>query len=155
MAKVKEATDRLVKEGTREDLSTGSTPRKRQWVIEGRWALTKAREEILKEWRESQRKENDVPMVDLEEEEEMPMDEPSPYLSNSSSTAVSSRDDLPTEVVQSAPERKRATSLMPQARILREKTSNIGAGVGGMGTGMGKRRVVGSRFTSQNPNQVM
>jgi len=38
----------LVEEGTREDMPTGSTPRKRNWQYVDHWDLTKSREELLR-----------------------------------------------------------------------------------------------------------
>lgn len=41
----------LIQEGSREDTPTGSTPRKRKWVYDDSWDLTKSRSEILSSWR--------------------------------------------------------------------------------------------------------
>jgi kinesin family member 11 len=38
-------------EGTKEDIVTGTTPRKRQWEYMDQWQLTKDREDVLREWR--------------------------------------------------------------------------------------------------------
>jgi len=42
----------LVEAGTREDKSTGDTPRKRTWQYQDQWELTKNRDVVLKEWRQ-------------------------------------------------------------------------------------------------------
>ena len=41
----------LITEGTKDDIATGTTPRKRQWEYADHWQLTKGREEVLREWR--------------------------------------------------------------------------------------------------------
>lgn len=45
------ATKALSTEGTRPDVSDGSTPRKRSWDYVDEWQLTASREDILKVWR--------------------------------------------------------------------------------------------------------
>lgn len=45
------ATKALSTEGTRPDVSDGSTPRKRSWEYVDDWQLTASREDILKVWR--------------------------------------------------------------------------------------------------------
>jgi kinesin family member 11 len=42
----------LVETGTREDVPTGTTPRKRQWDFNDHWERTKPREAVLREWRQ-------------------------------------------------------------------------------------------------------
>jgi len=44
-------TNSLVDQGSREDLPTGSTPRKRVWQYTDNWELTKERETIIQDWK--------------------------------------------------------------------------------------------------------
>ena len=44
-------TNSLVDQGSREDLPTGSTPRKRVWQYTDNWELTKEREAIIQDWK--------------------------------------------------------------------------------------------------------
>ncbi|KAJ4487931.1 kinesin 2 [Lentinula aciculospora] len=48
---VQNAITALSNQGTKEDLSTGSTPRKRTWRYVDEWELTKDRKALLGEWR--------------------------------------------------------------------------------------------------------
>jgi len=49
---LRQVTESLVEAGTREDRSTGDTPRKRTWQYQDQWELTKSRDVVLKEWRQ-------------------------------------------------------------------------------------------------------
>ena len=44
-------TDSLVEQGSKEDLPTGSTPRKRVWQYTDSWELTKDRDTIVQGWK--------------------------------------------------------------------------------------------------------
>lgn len=44
-------TNSLVDQGSREDLPTGTTPRKRVWQYTDNWELTKERETIVRDWK--------------------------------------------------------------------------------------------------------
>lgn len=46
------AVEALATQGAREDVPTGTTPRKRVWEYVDKWALTKSREDVLETWRE-------------------------------------------------------------------------------------------------------
>ncbi|KAF9464724.1 kinesin 2 [Collybia nuda] len=46
------ALEGLVAEGTREDIPTGTTPRKRVWEYVDQWELTQSREAVLQTWKE-------------------------------------------------------------------------------------------------------
>ena len=48
---MREMTSSLVDQGSREDLPTGSTPRKRVWQYTDNWELTKERETIIQDWK--------------------------------------------------------------------------------------------------------
>jgi len=48
---MREMTNSLVNQGSREDLPTGSTPRKRVWQYTDNWELTKERETIIQDWK--------------------------------------------------------------------------------------------------------
>lgn len=48
---LRQVTEHLVEAGTREDKSTGNTPRKKTWQYQDEWELTKGRDVVLKEWR--------------------------------------------------------------------------------------------------------
>jgi kinesin family protein 11 len=48
---MREKTNSLVDKGSREDLPTGSTPRKRVWQYTDNWELTKERETIIQDWK--------------------------------------------------------------------------------------------------------
>jgi kinesin family member 11 len=48
---MREMTNSLVDQGSREDLPTGSTPRKRVWQYTDNWELTKDRETIIEGWK--------------------------------------------------------------------------------------------------------
>ena len=56
---MRKMTDSLVEQGGREDLPTGSTPRKRVWQYTDSWELTKDRDTVIQDWKrrgvESQR----------------------------------------------------------------------------------------------------
>ena len=58
---MRKTTDSLVEQGSREDLPTGSTPRKRIWQYTDSWELTKDRDAIVQDWkrRAVQSQEND------------------------------------------------------------------------------------------------
>ncbi len=42
------SSDSLIRDGIKDDASSGSTPRKRKWQYRDDWSLTKPREELLK-----------------------------------------------------------------------------------------------------------
>jgi kinesin family member 11 len=48
---MRKMTDSLVDQGSREDLPTGSTPRKRVWQYTDSWELTKDRDTIIEGWK--------------------------------------------------------------------------------------------------------
>lgn len=48
---IQQATATLQMQGTREDQTTGSTPRKRVWEYADEWEVTKDREVLLDEWK--------------------------------------------------------------------------------------------------------
>ena len=48
---MRKMTDSLVEQGGREDLPTGSTPRKRVWQYTDGWELTKDRDTIIQGWK--------------------------------------------------------------------------------------------------------
>jgi kinesin family protein 11 len=48
---MRKMTDSLVERGGREDLPTGSTPRKRVWQYTDNWELTKDRDTIIQGWK--------------------------------------------------------------------------------------------------------
>jgi len=48
---MRKMTDSLVERGGREDLATGSTPRKRVWQYTDNWELTKDRDTIIQGWK--------------------------------------------------------------------------------------------------------
>ncbi|KAG8990644.1 kinesin motor protein cin8 [Tulasnella sp. 427] len=54
VAKIRGATAKLAVEGTREDVPTGATPRKRTWDVVETWDRTKSREDVLREWKDRQ-----------------------------------------------------------------------------------------------------
>ncbi|KAF7793221.1 hypothetical protein EIP86_004331 [Pleurotus ostreatoroseus] len=81
LSEIYQATQTLSDQGTREDMPTGMTPRKRAWEFTDQWTLTKTRETILKEWKQnaalssssSSSSQSDVSMfehVPIREEEE-------------------------------------------------------------------------------------
>ncbi|KAF8503536.1 kinesin-domain-containing protein [Russula emetica] len=51
LASMREMTNSLVDQGSREDSPTGSTPRKRVWQYTDNWELTKERETIIQDWK--------------------------------------------------------------------------------------------------------
>lgn len=51
LTSLRHATQSLVQDGMKEDMPTGSTPRKRTWDYEDQWELTKSRDLLLKDWR--------------------------------------------------------------------------------------------------------
>lgn len=53
LATMRKATGSLVEQGGREDLPTGSTPRKRAWQFPDSWELTKDRDTIIQGWKQS------------------------------------------------------------------------------------------------------
>jgi kinesin family protein 11 len=48
---MRKMTDSLVERGSREDLPTGSTPRKRVWQYTENWELTEDRDTIIQGWK--------------------------------------------------------------------------------------------------------
>jgi kinesin family protein 11 len=48
---MRKMTDSLVEQGSRADLPTGSTPRKRVWQYTDSWELTKDRDTIIQGWK--------------------------------------------------------------------------------------------------------
>jgi kinesin family member 11 len=48
---MRKMTDSLADQGSREDLPTGSTPRKRVWQYTDSWELTKDRDTIIEGWK--------------------------------------------------------------------------------------------------------
>ena len=48
---MRKVTDSLVEQGGREDLPTGSTPRKRVWQYTDSWELTKDRDTVIQDWK--------------------------------------------------------------------------------------------------------
>jgi len=48
---MRKATDSLIDQGTREDLPTGNTPRKRIWQYTDDWELTKDRDTVIQLWK--------------------------------------------------------------------------------------------------------
>ncbi|KAI0341609.1 kinesin-domain-containing protein [Trametopsis cervina] len=51
LSEIYEASQSLADHGAREDMPTGSTPRKRNWEFNDKWELTKNRESLLKDLR--------------------------------------------------------------------------------------------------------
>jgi kinesin family protein 11 len=51
---LRQANKALQEQGTREDIPTGTTPRKRAWEYDDDWERTQDRDTILREWRQSQ-----------------------------------------------------------------------------------------------------
>ncbi|KAI0256720.1 hypothetical protein BJV78DRAFT_303837 [Lactifluus subvellereus] len=51
LACMRKMTDSLVDQGSREDLPTGGTPRKRVWQYTDSWGLTKDRDAIIQDWK--------------------------------------------------------------------------------------------------------
>ncbi|KIO18808.1 hypothetical protein M407DRAFT_31522 [Tulasnella calospora MUT 4182] len=54
VSKIRGTTAKLSVEGTRDDVPTGATPRKRTWDVVESWERTKGREDVLREWKERQ-----------------------------------------------------------------------------------------------------
>ncbi|KAH9951942.1 P-loop containing nucleoside triphosphate hydrolase protein [Amylocystis lapponica] len=52
LSNLRQTTQTLVEQGTREDMPTGSTPRKHSWNYVDEWQLTQTREVLLKEWKQ-------------------------------------------------------------------------------------------------------
>ena len=50
---MRKTTDSLVDQGSREDLPTGNTPRKRVWQYTDNWELTKDRDAVIQGWKRS------------------------------------------------------------------------------------------------------
>ncbi len=48
---MRKTADSLIDQGTREDLPTGSTPRKRVWQYTDDWQLTKDRDTVIRLWK--------------------------------------------------------------------------------------------------------
>lgn len=51
LASMRKTTESLIDQGTREDLPTGSTPRKRIWQYTDDWELTKDRDTVIQLWK--------------------------------------------------------------------------------------------------------
>lgn len=51
---LRQANKALQAQGTREDIPTGTTPRKRAWEYDDDWERTQDRDTVLREWRQSQ-----------------------------------------------------------------------------------------------------
>ena len=51
LTNLRHVTQSLVQDGMREDMHTGSTPRKRSWNYEDQWELTNSRDVLLRDWR--------------------------------------------------------------------------------------------------------
>lgn len=51
LASARQATRSIMEQGTREDVSTGKTPRKRTWNYVDEWELTESRDVIIKSWK--------------------------------------------------------------------------------------------------------
>ncbi|KAG8944135.1 kinesin motor protein cin8 [Tulasnella sp. 424] len=79
VSKIRDTTGKLSVEGTREDVSTGATPRKRTWDVVESWERTKGREEVLREWKARHMKQGRQPVralataapVDSEDQQDM------------------------------------------------------------------------------------
>lgn len=50
---LRQANKALQEQGTREDIPTGTTPRKRAWEYDDDWERTQDRDTVLREWRQS------------------------------------------------------------------------------------------------------
>ncbi|KAF4615319.1 hypothetical protein D9613_003074 [Agrocybe pediades] len=48
---IAQASSNILNKGIKDDMPTGSTPRKRKWQYEDEWSLTKSRNELLSDWR--------------------------------------------------------------------------------------------------------
>ncbi|KAF9532996.1 P-loop containing nucleoside triphosphate hydrolase protein [Crepidotus variabilis] len=69
---IEQAANNLLSKGLKEDIPTGSTPKKRKWQYRDEWELTKSREELIDGLRherrpEREQEEEDVQMYDNEE----------------------------------------------------------------------------------------
>ena len=51
---LRQANKALQEQGTREDVPTGTTPRKRAWEYDDDWERTQDRDTVLRDWRQSQ-----------------------------------------------------------------------------------------------------
>lgn len=51
LSEIYQNTQTLSDHGAREDMPTGTTPRKRSWHFADEWSLTQSREVILRDWR--------------------------------------------------------------------------------------------------------
>ncbi|KAI0302057.1 hypothetical protein BC826DRAFT_495445 [Russula brevipes] len=51
LSSMRKATDSVVDQGSREDLPTGSTPRKRVWQYTDNWELTQDRDAVIQGWK--------------------------------------------------------------------------------------------------------
>ncbi|KAI0079935.1 kinesin-domain-containing protein [Panus rudis PR-1116 ss-1] len=51
LSSIRQTTQILAEQGAKEDVPTGTTPKKREWDFADRWELTKSRDVILKDWR--------------------------------------------------------------------------------------------------------
>ncbi|KAG8880241.1 kinesin motor protein cin8 [Tulasnella sp. 403] len=75
VGQIRDIAGRLMVEGTKEDVPTGATPRKRQWEVVDEWEVTEGREEVLRKWRSvRQRGEEHKGEVDKMADENAPMD---------------------------------------------------------------------------------
>ncbi|KAH7926333.1 kinesin-domain-containing protein [Leucogyrophana mollusca] len=136
----------LMEHGTREDIPTGMTPRKRVREYVDQWELTKSREDILSSWRqgESSRSSSDtfvaehLPLPE-ESEPEMTVDEDNPQSPSepiapnsppivSLSSSVSSTDTLPVAPPIPPPLMKKTVSTksgLPTMGALVDRPTNI------------------------------
>lgn len=59
---IEDAAANLANKGTRDDVPSGSTPRKRKWQYQDEWSLTRSRAELLGDWKQKK-----LPAVDAME----------------------------------------------------------------------------------------
>lgn len=72
MSGIRRDTKQLLNEATREDVSTGSTPKKRKWEYVENWDLTRDRDAILSDWRQTVQTDQKQPSPESEEVEDAP-----------------------------------------------------------------------------------
>ncbi|KIJ69381.1 hypothetical protein HYDPIDRAFT_145382 [Hydnomerulius pinastri MD-312] len=75
---IQQSARSLLDQGTRDDVPTGMTPRKRVWEYVDKWELTKSRDVILQSWRRGTASANTTPVsaaFSLPEETEEPADD--------------------------------------------------------------------------------
>uniref|UniRef100_A0A8H7Y5S6 Kinesin motor domain-containing protein n=1 Tax=Psilocybe cubensis TaxID=181762 RepID=A0A8H7Y5S6_PSICU len=89
---VERARATIANMGNKDDIPTGSTPRKRKWQYVDEWALTQSREELLKNWKQD-------PVADDESSEQE--DRPESSSSHRTSDAAIRRTHIRTDSVQS------------------------------------------------------